>query len=83
MVEEKKRKFIKQAIPDSRKGIFKAKAEKAGKSTEAYAREHEHDSGKLGKESRLAETLIGMHKAHKTKSASHKTIRNSFYGTKE
>lgn len=36
-------------------GQFKAKARKAGKSTAAYAKEHAHDSGKLGAQARLAE----------------------------
>ena len=76
---EKKKKWIKAAIGEN-KGVFKEKAEHAGKSTSAYAREHEHDSGKLGKEARLAETLMSMHHAHNTKTASHKTIRKSMYG---
>jgi len=77
-----KKKWIKAAIGEN-KGVFKAKAEKTGKSTAAYAREHENDSGKLGKESRLAQTLMAMHKAHQTKSASNKTIRNTMYGKKD
>lgn len=74
-----KKKWIKQAVGDN-KGVFSAKAERAGKSTGAYSREHERDSGKLGKEARLAETLMSMHKAHHKKTASHKTIRKSMYG---
>ncbi len=79
MSDGKKKKFIQHAIKPSHKGLFKAKAEAAGMSTAAYAREHEHDSGTLGKEARLAQTLMSMHHAHKTKSASHKTIRKSMY----
>lgn len=36
-------------------GQFKAKASKAGKSTAEFAKEHEHDKGKTGKQARLAE----------------------------
>lgn len=42
-------------------GQFAAKAEKAGKSTAEFASEHAGDSGKLGKQARLAKTLMGMH----------------------
>ncbi len=44
------------------KGALKAKAEKAGETTREFARAHEHDSGKTGAQSRLAETLMGMKK---------------------
>lgn len=74
----KKKKWIKAATENAH-GQFKAKAEAAGKSTLAYAHDHAGDSGKTGKQARLAETLIGMHK----KPASNKTIRNSFYGKKD
>lgn len=72
-----------KAATENSHGQFKAKAEKAGKSTGAYAREHEHDSGKTGKQARLAEQLMAMSHAHKTKSASNKKIRHSMYGDKE
>lgn len=78
---KKKHKWIKGATENSH-GQFRAKAEAAGESTGAYAREHEHDSGKTGKQARLAETLMSMHHAHKTKSASNKSMRNSMYGVK-
>jgi hypothetical protein len=58
----KKKKWIKGAINPKHKGAFRAKAEAAGKSTAEFAREHEHDSGTLGNQARLAETLMGMHK---------------------
>ena len=60
-----KHKWIKGAIKHP--GVFKAAAERAGKSTREFAAEHAHDSGKLGARARLAETLMGMHheKAHK------------------
>lgn len=57
-------KWIKGAIKHP--GAFKAKAERAGKSTAAFAREHAGDSGTLGKQARLAQTLMGM--KHKSKS---------------
>lgn len=72
---EKKKKWIKQAIEHP--GAFKEKAEHAGKSTAAYAHEHEGDSGKTGKQARLAETLMKMH--HK-RPASPKAVRSSMYG---
>lgn len=52
------KKWISGAIKHP--GSFKAAAERAGKSTAEFAREHEHDSGKLGDRARLAETLMGM-----------------------
>jgi hypothetical protein len=36
------------------KGVFKAAAQRAGKSTQEYAQEHKHDSGKTGNRARLA-----------------------------
>ena len=40
-----------------RKGVFKAKAERAGMSTGAYAAKEKNAPGKLGKEARLAQTF--------------------------
>lgn len=62
-----KKKWIQAAIPKSHRGVFKAKAEAAGKSTAEFAKEHEHDSGKTGSQARLAETLMGMHKSGRRK----------------
>ena len=62
-----KKNWIKQAVPKSRKGAFRAKAERAGKTTAEYAREKESAPGKLGSEARLAENLMGM--SHKKNSA--------------
>jgi len=76
------KKWIKGATENSH-GQFRAKAEAAGKSTAAYAREHEDDSGKLGKQARLAETLMAMTKAHNKSSVPNKTIRNTMYGKKD
>ena len=38
-------------------GVFSGAAHRAGKSTAEFAKEHEHDSGKLGKRARLAEAF--------------------------
>lgn len=69
------KKWIKKAT-EEHKGVFKKEAEKAGKSTAEFAKEHEHDSGKTGKRARLAETLMGMHK----KTPSGKNMRHQMYG---
>ena len=45
------------AVKPSRKGVFKAKAERAGMSTEAYAAKEKSAPGRLGKEARLAQTF--------------------------
>lgn len=50
-------------------GQFRAKAQAAGESTATFAREHEHDSGKTGKQARLAETLMGLHHKHESEHA--------------
>lgn len=67
MAEHKKgKRWIAKAIKPEHKGAFRAKAEHAGKSTREFAKEHEHDSGKTGKQARLAETLMGMRKRRKS-----------------
>jgi len=43
-------------------GSFSKAAKKAGKSTAAFAQEHEHDSGTLGRRARLAQTLARLRK---------------------
>lgn len=58
---QKKRKWVKQAVENAH-GQFRRKAERAGKSTAEYASEHAHDSGRTGKQARLARTLMSMHK---------------------
>lgn len=62
MADGKRKNWIKKAVPESRRGIFKKKAEAAGKTTREFAAEHSGDSGTLGKEARLAQTLMGMKK---------------------
>jgi|SRR5579864_4633496 len=60
MAENKKKNWIAGAI--KHKGSLRAAAARSGKSTRAFASEHKHDSGITGKRSRLAETLMAMHK---------------------
>ena len=43
-------------------GAMTKKANAAGESPMAFARQHEHDSGKTGKQARLAETFSKMRK---------------------
>lgn len=59
----KSKHWMKKAFANSH-GQFKAKAEKAGKSTAEFAKEKAGAPGKLGKEARLAE--VGM-KASRSK----------------
>lgn len=54
----KKKKWIKKATENSH-GQFRAKAERAGESTHAFAEEHKGDSDKTGKQARLALALMG------------------------
>jgi hypothetical protein len=56
---DKPKKWIKKAVAGG-KGVFSSKAEKAGKTTKEFAAEHSGDAGTLGKEARLAKTLMGM-----------------------
>lgn len=57
---DKSAKGLNEAVSHSH-GQFRAKAEAAGMSTAAYAKKEEDAPGKLGKQARLAETLMGMH----------------------
>jgi len=50
-------------------GAFTASAKRAGKSVGEYAREHQHDSGKLGQRARFAMTMRKL--AHKHGSKAH------------
>jgi len=60
----KSKKWIAGATSNAH-GQFRKKAEAAGESTRQFAAEHAGDSGKTGKQARLAETLMGMHKKRK------------------
>jgi hypothetical protein len=46
--------WMQAAVPKSHRGLFTAKAKKAGKSVQAYARAKAGAKGKLGKEARFA-----------------------------
>lgn len=59
---EKSKKWIQRAIDPKDKGTFAAKAKRAGESTAEFAREKSDAPGKLGKQARLAETLMKMNK---------------------
>lgn len=50
--------WIQGAI--KRPGAFKAKAQRAGETTRQFAREHAPDSGRTGRQARLAQTLMKM-----------------------
>lgn len=80
---KKKKKWIQKATEDSH-GQFKAKAEAAGKSTKEFAEEHKDSPGKLGKQARLALTLMGESKKSKEvkKTRSAKEVRSKLYGEK-
>ena len=54
------KKWIDKATKNAH-GQFREKARKAGMTTRAFAEKHKGDSGKLGKQARLALTLMGMH----------------------
>ena len=72
MAERKKaKKWIKDAIEHP--GALKRKAKAAGETTKEFAAEHAGDSGKTGKQARLAETPMGMSKHRKRYGA--KTVR--------
>lgn len=67
MADKPKKKWVQKAINPAHKGQLKAKAEAAGETTREFASEHAGDSGKTGKQARLAETLMGMHDRRKSK----------------
>lgn len=48
---------MQSAVIPSHKGLFSAKAKRAGYTTQEYARKKAHAPGTLGKEARLAETF--------------------------
>jgi hypothetical protein len=64
MAKERWMQKVSSKIASSgHKGIFKAAAQRAGKSTAEFASEHEHDSGKLGKRARLAQAFAKARKS--------------------
>lgn len=70
------KKFIKAATANAH-GQFREKAERAGMSTAAYAEKEKNAPGKLGKEARLAKTLMSF---HHPKRRSAKEQRTAMYG---
>ena len=69
--------WIKKATANSH-GQFAAKAKAAGETTRQFAAQHDKDKGKLGKQARLAETLMGMH--HKAASTMYTHPRSKSRG---
>ena len=59
MTEDGGEKWIQKAIKHP--GAFTKKAKAAHMGTQAFAKKHAHDSGTLGKQARLAQTLSKMH----------------------
>jgi hypothetical protein len=55
-----KKKWIAKATSNAH-GQFAAKAKAAGKTTREFAAEKSDAPGRLGKQARLAQTLMGMH----------------------
>ncbi len=55
------KRWIQSATSNSH-GQFEAKAKAAGMSTGAFARKHAHDPGMMGKQARLAITLMKLRK---------------------
>lgn len=62
---KKGKDWISKAV--EKPGAFAAKAKKAGKTTKAYATEKKDAPGKLGKQARLALTLMKLSVAKKKK----------------
>lgn len=58
VVPKKKNRWMQQAAnsikSSGHKGVFSSAAHRAGKSTHAFAEEHKHSSGTVGKRARLA-----------------------------
>ena len=46
--------WMQAAVPKSHRGLFTAKAKRAGMSVQGYARKEAHAKGKLGAEARFA-----------------------------
>ena len=56
-----KKHWIAKATAHSH-GQFRAKAERAGMSTAAFARKHQHEDSRTGRQARLALTLMRARK---------------------
>jgi hypothetical protein len=57
VMEKSSSHWMQKAVIPSHKGLFSAKAKRAGVSTKEYAKEKATAPGTLGKEARLAETF--------------------------
>ena len=67
MAEGKKPKRWIAKATENAHGQFRRKAEHAGESTKEFADEHKGDSGKTGKQARLALALMGASHSGKTR----------------
>jgi len=65
VMENSSSHWMQSAVIPSHKGLFGAKAKRAGMSTHSYAEEERGAAGTLGKEARLALTFEGASK-HKS-----------------
>ena len=72
---KKSTKFIQKAI--KRPGALTRKAKRAGKSTQAFAEEHKHDSGKTGEEARFDINVLRKASRNKKRGAKKTTKRKS------
>lgn len=63
------KRWIKDVV-SKHPGVFSAKAEKAGKSTAEFAEEKSDAPGKVGRQARLAQTLMSLHKGRSDKAKS-------------
>lgn len=52
--------WMQSSVIPSHKGLFSAKAKRAGMTTQEYARKKANAPGTLGKEARLAETFAKL-----------------------
>lgn len=80
MAEKPKRKWISKAINPAHEGQFSAKAKAAGMSTHEYAEKHKHDGDHVGKQARLALTLMSMHHGKPKHERSGAERRKALYG---
>lgn len=64
MADKPKRKWV-QGATENAHGQFRRRAEAAGETTRQFAKEKDGAPGLLGKQARLAETLIGLPHAKK------------------
>ncbi len=72
------KKWIQGAIKHP--GAFSAKAKAAGESTAQYAHEKADAPGALGKQARLAQTLMGLHHGSGKKKKKKSSTPAAFWG---